>query len=467
MGRMRRPRARSCPYQPPTGIYPNHRDDRKWSAEGTLILICTNRIGSPSHQDARPGEAERRLGTNGEGREGKVGLGDRLLDWALQGDLKRKLLAIVIFGLFIYGTVIALDGLLIRPLFGDVLSDPTDLNFYRDRAENILDGKIPYVDFYSESPPLIMYLFLIPQLAGGSTQVYQLFFAAFAMMTAMAFFLFLREIDERKAMAASILYLVYPLGMLEFGFGVQDEAITTFLFVLPLLLLLQKRAAASGAASFIGVLTKMFNVIVLPWTFLHCDNRGRLKMVITFGILALLVIVPFMLLFPGELPSFSYYFLGDPDSPTGGSSISPWHYVGELGFGLPGWAGVALTLIGLAAASLFAYWKKMSLWQGATLVTMVFFLTYPKILLVYFMMPAVLLLMWGVEDRKVVLKLSAMLVPLFLSVAVTGNGKNPLVDEPWVWVVGIVLSLMGWALFVHAWWKVRDERPFFERSDAQ
>lgn len=387
-----------------------------------------------------------------------------MLDRALQGDLKRKLLAIVIFGLLIYGTVIALDGLFIRPLFGEVLSDPTDLDFYRARAENILDGKVPYVDFTSESPPLIMYLFLIPQLTGGSTQAYQLFFAAFAVLTAMALFLFLREMDERKAMAASLLYLVYPLGMMEFGFGVQDESITIFLFVLPLLLLLQKRAAASGAASFVGVLTKMFNVIVLPWTFLHCDNKGRTKMVLAFGILALMVVVPFMLLFPGELPSFTYYLLGHPDLPTGGSSISPWHYISELGFGLPGYAGVALTLVGLAASSLFAYWKRLSLWQGATLVTMVFFLTYPKILLVYFMMPGVLLLMWGVEDRKVVLKLSAMLVPLFLSVAITGNGKAPLADEPWAWIVGIVLSLIGWALFVHAWWKVKDKRPFFERA---
>jgi len=406
------------------------------------------------------------LGTNEEGRGGKIGLGDRLLDRALQGDIQRKLLALIVFGLLIYGTVIALDGLLIRPLFGDVLSDPTDLDFYRVRAEYILDGKIPYVDFSSESPPLIMYLFVIPQLAGGSTQAYQLFFAAFAILTAMALFLFLREYDERKAMAASLLYLIYPLGMMEFGFGVQDESITIFLFVLPLLLLIKKKAAASGAASFIGVLTKMFNVIVLPWTFLHCDNKGRTKMVLAFGILALIIIVPFVLLFPGELPSFTYYFLGHPETPTGGSSISPWHYLGELGFGLPGYAGVGLTLLGLAGSSLFAYWRKMSLWQGATLVTMVFFLTYPKILLVYFMMPGVLLLMWGVEDRKVVLKLTAMLVPLFLSVAVTGNGMNPLADELWVWVLGIVLSLIGWALFVHAWWKVKDEIPFFERSDS-
>ena len=402
--------------------------------------------------------------TEGDGREVKDGLGDRLLTWALRGDTKRKLLSIVILGLVLYGTVIALDGLVLRPFFGDTLSDPTDLDFYRVRAENILDGKVPYVDFSSESPPLIMYLFLIPQLAGGSTQSYQLFFAAFAILTALTLFLCLRERDERKAMAASLLYLIFPLGLMEFGFGVQDEAITTFLFVLPLLLLLHGRAAASGAVSFVGVLTKMFNVTVLPWMFLHCDNRGRLRMVLSFFGLALLVIVPFIILFPGDLPSFTYYFLGHPETPTGGSSISPWHYLGMLGLGLPGWAGVALTLAGLVGSSLFAYWKKMSLWQGAALVTVVFFLTYPKILLVYFMMPAVLLLMWGVEDRKVVLKLTAMLVPLFLSVAITGNGMDPFADEAWVWLVGMILSLIGWALMVHAWWAVKDRKPFFERA---
>jgi hypothetical protein len=63
-----------------------------------------------------------------------------------------------------------------------------------------------------------------------------------------------------------------------------------------------------------------------------------------------------------------------------------------------------------------------------------------------------------------VLKLTAMLVPLFLSVAVTGNGKSPVADEPWVWLLGMVLSLIGWALLVHAWWKVKDQRPFFERD---
>lgn len=81
------------------------------------------------------------------------GILDQVLDWTLCGDLRNRVLAIVLVGLVLYGTTIALDGLVLRPYFGDAISEPTDLDFYRFRADSILDGKIPYVDFYSESPP--------------------------------------------------------------------------------------------------------------------------------------------------------------------------------------------------------------------------------------------------------------------------------------------------------------------------
>ncbi|MCG7844407.1 MAG: hypothetical protein MIO90_03135, partial [Methanomassiliicoccales archaeon] len=128
------------------------------------------------------------------------GILNKVLDWTLQGDLRRRVLAIVLVGLVLYGTTIALDGLVLRPLFGDVLSEPTDLDFYRFRADSILDGKIPYVDFFSESPPLIMYLFVIPQLTGGSVAAYQSFFALFSILTALTLYLGLRGKDERLAM---------------------------------------------------------------------------------------------------------------------------------------------------------------------------------------------------------------------------------------------------------------------------
>lgn len=390
-----------------------------------------------------------------------------IIKWSMEGDVRRRTLTIIAVGLVLYGSCIAFDELVLRPCFGDSLPEPSDLNFYQFRASSILDGKIPYVDFTSESPPLIMYMFVVPQALGGSTLCYQAYFAVFAVMTALVLFLGLRSYDERKALMAGLLYLIYPLGLLEFSLGVQDEAITMFLFVLPLVLLYLGRAGASGFVSLLGVLTKMFNVVLLPWMFLQAKMRDRLLMLLTFLGVVLLIAIPFLLLFPDAIPDFNYYFLGQSGASTGGSSISPWHYLNKLGIGLPGWAGVALTLAGIGGASLFAYWKRMTLWQGAALVMMAFFLCYPKILLVYFMMPAVLLMMWGLEDDKVLVRITVMLVPLFASVALTGNGKNPLYDEPWVWLLAMILSLIGWSLMAYTWWTVKDRRVFFEKEAEQ
>jgi Gpi18-like mannosyltransferase len=309
-----------------------------------------------------------------------------------------------------------------------------------------------------------MYLFVVPQLAGGSASVYQLYFAFFSILTALTLYLGLRRKDERLAMMAGLAYLAYPLGLLEFGIGAQDEAITTFLFILPLILLYLGKGGLSGVVSFLGVLTKMFNVVLVPWMFLQADKKDRVAMFLGFTVLALVLVLPFIILFPDQMPSFRYYFLGNPDHPTGGSSISPWHFLNQLGYGLPGWAGVALTLAGLGGSTLFAFWKKMSLWEGATLVVLAFFFFYPKILLVYFIMPAALLMMWGLEDRKVMIRLMAMIVPLFGSVVITGNGMNPVSDETWAWLLGMAFSAIGWGIMLHTWWTVRERKVFFERA---
>ncbi|MDD1772480.1 MAG: hypothetical protein LUQ09_06115, partial [Methanomassiliicoccales archaeon] len=178
-----------------------------------------------------------------------------IINWSMEGDVRRRILTIIAVGLVLYGSCIAFDDLVLRPCFGGSLSEPSDLNFYQFRACSILDGMIPYVDFDSESPPLIMYMFVVPQVLGGSTFCYQAYFAFFAVLTALVLYLGLRSHDERKAMMAGLLYLIYPLGLLEFSLGVQDEAITMFLFVLPLILLYLGRAGSSGFVSLLGVLT--------------------------------------------------------------------------------------------------------------------------------------------------------------------------------------------------------------------
>jgi Gpi18-like mannosyltransferase len=127
-----------------------------------------------------------------------------------------------------------------------------------------------------------MYLFVVPQIAGGSTSAYQLFFALFSILTAVTLYLGLRAKDERLAMMAGLAYLAYPIGLMEFGIGAQDEAVTTFLFILPLVLMHLGKSGLSGLLSFIGVLTKMFNVLLVPWMFLQADKRNRVSMLVGF-----------------------------------------------------------------------------------------------------------------------------------------------------------------------------------------
>ena len=296
---------------------------------------------------------------------------------------------------------------------------------------------------------------------------YQMCFATFAILTALALYLGLRGADERMAMMAALAYLAFPLCLMEFVLGMQDDAVTMLLFLLPLVLLHRGRGLSAGVVSLTGVLTKMFNVLLVPWMVLRAEARQRTGLLIGCLGLGLALLLPLLILFPDQLPSFRYYLLGDPDFPTGGASISPWHYLGRLGYGLPGWTGAVLTVGGVVGATLLAYRRGMSLWRGATLVVLAFFLCYPKVLMVYFVMPSALLLMWGLEDRRVMSRLLAMIVPLLLSVALTGKGMDPIADEAWVWLSGMALSMLGWGLMLQAWFLTRGRAVFFERSDGE
>jgi hypothetical protein len=108
----------------------------------------------------------------------------------------------------------------------------------------------------------------------------------------------------------------------------------------------------------------------------------------------------------------------------------------------------------------------MRFWEGATFIMVIFFIFYPKIAFVYFTMPAILLLMWGARDERVLWRLILMSIPLFAAVAFSENGNELILDYSWGWIVGLSLSLAGWAIFVHAWWLTKGKPTFFEEDPA-
>ncbi|HSV42060.1 MAG TPA: hypothetical protein VLH13_01450, partial [Methanomassiliicoccales archaeon] len=315
---------------------------------------------------------------------------------------------------------------------------------------------------------LIMYLMLPPQMAGGEMWMYQVYFSIFAILTGLALYLGLRRFSESKAFTVGLLYMSLPYAFLEFTFGVQDDSISFLFFFVPLLLLGLGRFGTSSFMAVLGFWTKMFNVLLFPWSYLSIkDRKGRLRFLGIAAILAAVVALPFLILSPEKFLEFPlYYFLNNPEAQTGGSGISPWHFLNRGGFTLPGIIGISMAIGAILISTYLSQRWKLTFWQGSAFVLAAFVIFYPKIAFIYFLMPVGVLLLWAVEDRRVLLRLFAMAVPLFLAVPFSENGPTPVWDYPWGWMAGLMLSLVGWAIFLDAFRLTLDKKPFPEADTS-
>ncbi len=144
---------------------------------------------------------------------------------------------------------------------------------------------------------------------------------------------------------AGLAFILMPYAFIDSTFGVQDEAITTLVFLLPLFVFILGRLKTSALVDTVGVWTKFFNGIIYPVLLIKAPTRKEaLKM---FGITALItlaVAIPFLIIAPDKFLSFpSYYLLQDKSAQTGGVSIL--HFWDLGGYTLPGTIGIIITLV--------------------------------------------------------------------------------------------------------------------------
>ncbi|MEI6796662.1 MAG: hypothetical protein WCK39_07340 [Methanomassiliicoccales archaeon] len=387
-----------------------------------------------------------------------MGLWRRLEEMSFQ----RKLLVLLLVGAVLYGGLITVDN-----VFGvsNSVGTPVDVKYYRERGSAILNGSVPYRDFSSESPPLIMYLFAIPQAFGGSSAAYQIFFSSFAILTGICFYLLLRRFDDWKAFRAGLLYMLMPYALIEFTFGIQDEAVTTFFFFLPLLFFINHSYVKTAVSAALGFWVKIFNVLLMPIMFFHTPKwSDRRKEVLIVVVISLLVAVPFLLLAGVKFLEFPiYYFLGTPGAETGGrGSISPWHFLDMGGFKLPGLIGLALTIGSLIFAWYWTYKKQMPFWASCALTIFLFILFYPKINFVYFILPMAIFMIYGLDDRAILIRCFVLAIPAFASGAFTEYDPNPLINIPGGWLIGLALSLVTYIILIDIFLRTRGKKAFFE-----
>jgi hypothetical protein len=378
----------------------------------------------------------------------------------------QKAAVLLIIGLLLYGSLIVINETVVIPNHAFPVND--DINFYRNRTSDILHGEIPYKDFSMESPPIIDYIMLPAQLAGGETYQYSLYFSIFSIFTGISFYAFLRRYDEQAAFVAGLAFIFMPYAFIDSTFGVQDEAISTFIFLLPLLIYVIGRFKTAALVDTIGIWTKFFNGVIFLVLLIKAPTRRDAWKI--FGITALItaaVAIPFLIIAPEKFLSFpSYYLLQDKSAQTGG--LSMWHFWDMGGFTLPGTIGVIMTLIAILGASYYVYRNRDSttFWGGCFIVMMAFFIFYPKIHLAYYLMPVGLLMMWGATNKKVLAKCFLSYLPLFLAACLAENvtGK-PALSFPGSWFVGFLLVLVANIFLLDTFMRARKERVFFERDE--
>jgi hypothetical protein len=382
--------------------------------------------------------------------------------WIEQLPFKRKVLVLLVVGAIIYGGLITADNVFgVSSAFGT----PVDVKYYRERASAILNGSVPYRDFASESPPLIMYLFVVPQLFGGSNAAYQVYFSCFAILTSLCIYLLLRRFNEYRAYQAGMIYMLLPYAFIEYTFGIQDEAITTFFFIIPLLYFVGHDYIRTAVSAGIGLWVKLFNILMMPVMFLQTPTwNDRKKELLIVVAISLAICLPFLVLAGVEFLKFPiYYFLGTPGAETGGSgSISPWHFLDMGGYKLPGIIGLCLTIGALVYAWYHTYKKHMPFWASCAFTLFLFFIFYPKINFVYFVLPMFVFMIYGLQDHAILKRCFFLAVPAFISGAFTEYNPKPLIDIPGGWMIGLALSIITYIILVDTYLRTRGMKAFFE-----
>jgi hypothetical protein len=110
--------------------------------------------------------------------------------------------------------------------------------------------------------------------------------------------------------------------------------------------------------------------------------------------------------------------------------------------------------------------RDLEIWQGILLIMVIFLIFYSRVLVGYYILPVAFLLIWAVEDRKMLLKTFLLYLPFFASLAFTRDTRlgHPLIDESWSWVAGLALSLLGAYILIDLTRQALKTRPFINRS---
>jgi glucan phosphoethanolaminetransferase (alkaline phosphatase superfamily) len=138
------------------------------------------------------------------------------------------------------------------------------------------------------------------------------------------------------------------------------------------------------------------------------------------------------------------------------------------GLELPSWFYLVLTIGVLILAYYIGLKRKRTLLEGMLIVLTAFILIYPRTTASYYTLPIALLLIWGVENRWLVIRCLVIYLPLLFSLLFTNKNSigEPFIDWEWGWVVGVLLQLMVIIILLDSTRVALRRRNFVDRALA-
>jgi hypothetical protein len=196
-------------------------------------------------------------------------------------------LAIAGAAVFVVACVLVPEGLRSTALYSDV-------HVYSDYAHRMLDGQVPYRDFFDEYPPLAQLIFLAARSALAFKLLMTLCGVGIVVLLATVF---------RSALAVAV-FAVSPLLVGPIFLNAYDLW-PTFLVVAAIALFVRNRPMWGFAVLGAATAAKIYPVAILPIALVYVARACRIRGLVWFAGVLVLTHLPFLVLGPGGL-RFSY-----------------------------------------------------------------------------------------------------------------------------------------------------------------
>jgi hypothetical protein len=177
-----------------------------------------------------------------------------------------------------------------------------DLHLYREYGDALLDGRLPYRDFFVEYPPGAIPLFAAPSLAPGGAYdaLFKVLMAlcSVAAIYLVALVLAARGVGSLRIAASAVFLALVPIALGPVSLNTYD-AWPAALTVGALAALVYRRGGLAGALLGAAFAAKLYPIVLLPLALLQLGRASAARVLAAFAAVAGVLIVPWIALSPG------------------------------------------------------------------------------------------------------------------------------------------------------------------------